>query len=138
MLYDRIKRSLSVEIMGAAYTLRLSLGMIGEVESAIPGNDSLSKMLKEKRPPRYELLKKAFCIGLYKDGERVRGNAAVQVFEQFVTEYGVPEAENIFYGLLAVTNYFGPVASRLILVELGWEKPDELEDKKAEEEEKNV
>ena len=69
------------------------------------------------------------------DGE-VKSEASP--FEQFVTEYGVPEAENIFYGLLAVTNYFGPVASRLILVELGWEKPDELEDKKAEEEEKNV
>ncbi len=138
MLYDRLKRSLSVEVNGEAFTLRLTLGMLGEVESAIPGNDSLSKMLKEKRPPRFDLLKKMFCVGLSKDGERIRGTAAEQVFEKYIQENGVPEAENVFYGLLAITNYFGPVASRMILVQLGLEDVDEEADKAVEEDEKNA
>ena len=140
MRYDRLTRLLYVDVKGAEYALRLTIGTIEELEDALPKDETLVSMFLNSKTPQIKVLRKAFCIGLHKNGIKVVGRAAVQAFEEFVEEQGVQMAVNVFYALLAASYFLGAEASNQMLEKLGLvvKDPEIVTEKGPEGEEKNV
>lgn len=119
MKYDRLTRLLKVEVEGAEYSLKLTNSMLEELEDELPKGDTLISMIMNRETPRMKVLRKAFCIGLCKDSEKVRGAAADAVYEKFFQHYGVQETISVFYALIAASQLLGAVASNEILKNIG-------------------
>ena len=119
MRYDRLTRDLFVDVKGAEYSLRLNTGKLEEIEDMLPKGETLVSMFLNSRTPQIKVLRKMFCIGLTKDGDTIKGDAANKVFEDFIDESGVQMAVNVFYAALAASHFLGAAASNVMLEGLG-------------------
>ena len=106
------------------YSARLTLGMFEQIDDALPKGDSLVTMFVNGNTPKLSILKKAFCIGLVKDGVLVKGKEAERVFETFLDENGIQEAVNVYYALLAASHLLGANVSKTILENMGLDVKD--------------
>lgn len=124
--YDRLKRTLDFEVSDKEYSARLTNGMLEEIEKvALSQGKSFVDMFLNKEPATLAMMKKTFCIGLMKDGKAVKGDAAIQVYNEAMYEGGIPEMTNFYYILMATVQAFGAEASKIILTESGLYKDDE-------------
>lgn len=132
MKYDRLTRTLKLDVKGVEYSLRLSIGMFEELEDSLPKGTTLMNMFLNQETPKIKVVRKAFCLGVTKDGKRISNDEALKAFEDYCDENGVQGAVSVFYALLAVSHLLGATASNELLKGLG------LVDKDAGEQEKNV
>lgn len=124
--YDRLKRTLDFDVNGKEYSARLTNGMLEEIEKvALSQGKSFVDMFLNKEPATLAMMKKTFCVGLMKDGKAVKGDAAIQVYNEAMYEGGIPEMTNFYYILMATVQAFGAKASKIILTESGLYKDDE-------------
>lgn len=124
MKYDRLTRFLKFNVGDVEYSARLTLGMFEQIDDAMPKGDSLVTMFVNGNTPKLSVLKKAFCIGLVKDGVPVKGKEAERVFETFLDENGIQEAVNVYYALLAASHLLGASVSKTILENMGLDVKD--------------
>ncbi len=133
MRYDRLTRNLFVDVKGAEYALRLNVGKFEEIEDLLPKGETLVSMFLNSKTPQIKVLRKTFCVGLSKDGETIKGQAADKVFEDFIDEHGVQMAVNVFYAALAASRFLGAAASNVMLEGLGLvvkdKEPEEADEK---------
>ena len=119
MIYDRLTRFLKINVKGVEYSLRLTVGMFEEIEDVLPKGTTLMSMFMNQETPKIKVLKKAFCIGMIKDGKVVKSNEAIQVFNDFCDENGIQEAVNVFYALLAASHLLGANLSNEMMESMG-------------------
>jgi len=92
MKYDRLTRYLKVEIEGAEYKLRLTLGMFEELEDTLPAGRTIISMMTNQETPSIKMLKKAFCLAMQRDERK----AAEAHFNTYCAENGIQGAVALF------------------------------------------
>ena len=134
MKYDRLTRKVKIDVNGAEYALLLNIGMLEELEDELPKGTTLIDMVLNRETPKIKIIRKAFCLGLYKSGVLLDENSAERVFEKYCEESGIQNAVGLYYVLIAASNILGTQASNAILEGAGIK----LKDTEVEEQEKNV
>lgn len=119
MKYDRLTRALYIKIKGEDYALRLDIGALSEIEDVLPSGKKLLEMFVNREFPTVKMLEKAFCVGMSKDGKKVDGKTAKELFQNYVLEAGLPEVTNTYYVLLAVSGMLGEANAHEILSKAG-------------------
>lgn len=123
MKYDRLTRLVKFEVGGEEYAARLTIGMLEEIEDILPKGVTLVNLFLNNEMPQIKVLRKAFCVGLMKDGQRVKN--ALPVFEQYCNENGVQSAVQVFYALVAASYMLGAEVSKSLLESMELEVKDE-------------
>lgn len=125
MKYDRLTRFVKVEIDGAEYKLRLTLGMFEDLEDLLPKGKTFINMMMNQETPGIKMLKKTFCLALQRD-ERVPSYAeSVKQFEKYCAENGLQGAVALFYALVAASQLLGQATSNEMLKSMGLLVKDE-------------
>lgn len=124
MQYDRLTRALKIKIKGEEYSLRLDIGALAEIEDVMP-NGKLVEMFINRQLPSIKVLEKAICVGMSKDGKKVDGKTAKELFQDYVFEVGIPEVTNVYYILLAVSGMLGDANAQEILSKAGLVNKDD-------------
>lgn len=119
MKYDRLTRFLKVDVKGVEYSLRLTVGMFEEIEDILPKGTTLMSMFMNQETPQIKVLRKAFCIGLVKNGAKVKDEEALKVFSDYCDENGIQGAVSVFYAVLAASHLLGAEASKAMLEDMG-------------------
>ena len=125
MRYDRLTRALNIKIKGEEYSLRLDIGALSEIEDVLPSGKKLLEMFVNRELPTIKMLEKSFCVGMLKDGKKVDGKTAKELFQNYVLEAGLPEVTNTYYVLLAVSGMLGEANAHEILSKAGLEDKDD-------------
>lgn len=126
MNYDRLTRALKIKIKGEEYSLRLDIGALSEIEDALPSGTKLVEMFINRQLPTIKVLEKAICVGMSKDGKKVDGKTAKEIFQDYVFEVGIPEVTNTYYVLLAVSGMLGEQNAAEILSKAGLIDKDDI------------
>ena len=132
--YDRLTRLVKFDVDGEEYASRLTVGQIGEIEDVALKSfgKPIMKLFQEQEDPSVPMMIKAFCIGLTKDGKKVKPQEAYQLFLKICEKHGMPHMERLYLALIASSYFLGADASQEILESLG------LDVKDTEEAEKNA
>ena len=133
MKYERLTRTVKFEFNGQEYGIILDLGSLEEVELALPRGVTLVSMFMQKIPPTIPLLKKAFCVGLIKDGKKVGMPEALNLYRAYCEEMGMQHVFNLFYASVAASGFLGKAASDEILGLMGLDSKDDVPEQAAEE-----
>nr|DAH62231.1 MAG TPA: tail assembly chaperone protein [Caudoviricetes sp.] len=127
MYYDRVTRTVHLEIGGEEYLLRFSLNVLEQLESRSDKN-FLDTVTSGGMPP-LSMLVDGFWLGLMGAGKRIKREEAEKLAETFMSESdeGVGTLAKLFTGLLAISGLFGAKYSHDALKRLGiTDKDDEL------------
>ena len=115
MKYDRLTRKVKIEVGETEYALVLTMGMLEELEDVLPNGKTLVGTFLDRETPRIKLIRKAFCLGMFKGGEQLSEDKALKVFDKFCEEHGMQEAISVYYVLMAASNILGTAISNTIL-----------------------
>lgn len=125
MKYDRLTRELFFEVDGKEYSIRPTNGVLARIESMCPKGETLISMTLEKKAPTMPVMVEAFCAGLKHEGKSVPRSEAEVLCNKYIEEYGVITGiMNVYYALMAVSNFLGKEASDNILANMGIENID--------------
>lgn len=120
MKYDRLTRELFFDFDGKEYSIRPTTGLLARIESMCPKGETLISMTIEKKSPTMPVMVEAFCAGLRRDGRPVPRSEAETLCDRYVAEHGVMTGiMNIYYALMAVSNFLGKDGSDGILTNMG-------------------
>lgn len=125
MKYDRLTRFVKVEIDGAEYKLRLTLGMFEDLEDLLPKGKTFINMMMNQETPGIKMLKKAFCLALRQDDRVISSTTAEKYFEKYCEENGIQGAVALFYALVAASQLLGATTSNEMLKSMGLIVKDE-------------
>lgn len=119
MKYDRLTRKVKLDIGGEEYSLLLTIGMLEELEDELPSGSTLVSMFLNRETPKIRIIRKAFCLGMEKNGVKIGQNQAEKLFEKYCEENGIQDAGSVYYVLLAASNILGTSVSNIILESAG-------------------
>ena len=122
MRYNRLKRTIMVDIGGKEYSFKLTIGDLSELEDSLQDNERIISMFTSRTMPKIKTLMKAFSIGLKANMTEVEKN---ELFEKFCEETSIDEVTKLYFSLIAVSNLLGATASNEVLKNLGFEIKDE-------------
>lgn len=132
--FDRLKRTLKFEVDGAEYAVRLTNGMLEEIEDVAPKGKSFVGMFLDREMPTLKMIKKAVCIGMMRDGKRVAPKEAELVYQKIFNSDGLKGLSDFYFLLLATANAYGAQNSNDILKVAGFA----VDEEETEDDEKNA
>ena len=125
MKYNRLTRELFFDVDGKEYSIRPTNGVLSKIESVCPKGESLISLTVDNRPPTMPLMVETFCAGLTLDGKKVERRIAESLCDKYIQENGVAGGlMNLYYVVMAVSNFLGKEASDNILKSMNVENVD--------------
>lgn len=124
MYYERISRTVHLEIGGEDYPLRFSLNVLEQLDGRTGGK--LITMATSTGIPPLSTLIDGFWLGLSGAGKKMKREEAEKLAEQFMTESddGIGALFKTFATLVAVSGLLGAKASHEILEQMGVKDED--------------
>lgn len=124
MYYDRVTRTVHLEIGGEEYTLRFSLNVLEQLESRSEKN--FLETVSSGTIPPLSMLVDGFWLGLMGAGKRIKRDEAEKLAETYMSESdeGFASLATLFSVLLAVSGLLGAKSSYEVLKQLNLEDKD--------------
>lgn len=122
MRYNRLKRTIMVDIDGKEYSFKLTIGDLAELEDSLQDNERIISMFTTRTMPKIRTLMKAFVIGLKGN---IPENEKTALFDKFCEQTSIDEVTKLYFSMIAVSNLLGASASNEVLKNLGFELKDE-------------
>lgn len=120
MKYNRLTRELFFDVGGKEYSIIPKNWLLSRIESACPNGESLVSVSVNRKPPTIPMMVETFCAGLLCDGKRVDHKTAEELCDKYIEENGVANGlMNLYYAVMAVSNFLGKDASDAILAKIG-------------------
>lgn len=137
--YNKITRTVRVQAGEKAYSFRLSLNGLQELEAVAFGGKSYFDYQKEYATMPVSTIVEAFRIMLRSAGDSDTAKNPMQVAEIICADAGLQGLEEVFYVTLAVSGILGAKTSATMLQQFGLENkdPEPAEQEGSEETEKN-
>ena len=122
MRYNRLKRTIVVDIGGKEYSFKLTIDDLAELEDSLQDNERIISMFTSRTLPKIKTLIKAFTLGLKANMPDIEKK---ELFEKFCAETSIDEVTKLYFSLIAVSNLLGESVSNEVLKNLGYEVKDE-------------
>ena len=122
MRYNRLKRTIIVDIDGKEYSFRFTIDDLAELEDSLQDNERIISMFTSRTLPKIKTLIKAFTLGLKANMPDIEKK---ELFEKFCAETSIDEVTKLYFSLIAVSNLLGESVSNEVLKNLGYEVKDE-------------
>lgn len=122
MRYNRLKRTLIVEISGKEYSFKLNIDDLAELEDSLQDNERIISMFTNRQLPKIRTLITAFTLGLKAN---ITDAEKKELFEKFCAETSIDEVTKLYFSMIAVSNLLGESVSNEVLKNLGFELKDE-------------
>ena len=122
MRYNRLKRTVIVDIGGKEYSFKFTINDLAELEDSLQDNERIISMFTNRQMPKIRTLVTAFKLGLKADITDAEKN---ELFEKFCAETSIDEVTKLYFSLIAVSNLLGASVSNEVLTNLGFETKDE-------------
>ena len=118
MRYNRLKRTIMVDIGGQEYSFKLTIDDLAELEDSLQDNERIISMFTSRTLPKIKTLIKAFTLGLKANMPDIEKK---ELFEKFCAETSIDEVTKLYFSLIAVSNLLGESVSNEVLKNLGYE-----------------
>lgn len=122
--YNKITRTVRAQVEDKAYSFRLSLNGLQELEAVGFGGKSYFDYQKAHESLPVETMIEAFRIMLRSAGDSEAAKNPMQVADTLCADAGLPGLESVFYATLAASGIMGPKTSAQMLQQLGLEDKD--------------
>ena len=122
MRYNRLKRTVIVEIGKTEYSFKFTIDDLAELEDSLNDNERIISMFTSRTMPKIKTLIKAFTLGLKAD---ITDAEKKELFEKFCAETSIDEVTKLYFALIAVSNLLGESVSNEVLTNLGFDVKDE-------------
>ena len=122
MRYNRLKRTIMVDIGGKEYSFKLTIGDLAELEDSLQDDERIISMFTSRTLPKIKTLIKAFSLGLKTN---VPNAEKEELFDKFCAETSIDEVTKLYFSMIAVSNLLGESVSNEVLKNLGFELKDE-------------
>ena len=122
MRYNRLKRTIIVDIGEKEYSFKLTIDDLAELEDSLQENERIISMFTSRTLPKIKTLIKAFTLGLKANMPDIEKK---ELFEKFCAETSIDEVTKLYFSLIAVSNLLGASVSNEVLSNLGFEVKDE-------------
>ena len=122
MRYNRLKRTVMVDIGGKEYSFKFTIDDLAELEDSLQNDERIISMFTNRQLPKIRTLITAFKLGLKAD---ITDAEKTKLFEKFCEETSIDEVTKLYFSLIAVSNLLGASVSNEVLGNLGFETKDE-------------
>lgn len=122
MRYNRLKRTIMVDIGEKEYSFKLTIDDLAELEDSLQDNERIISMFTSRTLPKIKTLVKAFMLGIKAN---ITDAEKKELFEKFCAETSIDEVTKLYFSMIAVSNLLGTSVSNEVLKNLGFETKDE-------------
>ena len=122
MRYNRLKRTIMVDIGEKEYSFKLTIDDLAELEDSLQDNERIISMFTSRTLPKIKTLIKAFMLGIKAN---ITDAEKKELFEKFCADTSIDEVTKLYFSMIAVSNLLGMNVSNEVLKNLGFETKDE-------------